>query len=61
MIDPAPATDRRGTDDDPLTAVVVGAGFGGIGMVVRLRERGITDVVVIEKGHDVGGVWRDNT
>lgn len=58
---PAPPTDRRGTVEDPLTALVVGVGFGGIGMAVRLRERGITDFVVLEKGPDVGGVWRDNT
>ena len=56
-----PAPERRGTHDDPLDVLVVGAGFGGIGMVARLRERGVGDVVVLEKGHDVGGVWRDNT
>ncbi len=58
---PAPAADRRGTHDDPLAVLVVGAGFGGIGATARLRQDGITDVVVVEKGHDVGGVWRDNT
>jgi cation diffusion facilitator CzcD-associated flavoprotein CzcO len=41
--------------------VVVGAGFGGIGAVIRLRQAGIHDVVVLEKITDVGGVWRDNT
>ena len=56
-----PATDRRGSHDDPLTALVVGAGFGGIGMAVTLHERGIADFVILEKGDDVGGVWRDNT
>jgi cation diffusion facilitator CzcD-associated flavoprotein CzcO len=53
--------DRRGTHDAPLEVLVVGAGFSGVGAVVRLRERGVTDVVVLEKGDDVGGVWRDNT
>src|SRR5690606_7683634 len=31
------------------------------GMVIRLRQRGIDDVVVFEKAGDVGGTWRDNT
>jgi cation diffusion facilitator CzcD-associated flavoprotein CzcO len=41
--------------------VVVGAGFSGIGMAHTLLRAGITDVVVLEKADDVGGVWRDNT
>ncbi len=40
---------------------VVGAGFGGLGLAIKLRERGETDFLVIDKGHDVGGTWRDNT
>ena len=41
--------------------LVVGAGFGGLGMAVRLQQRGLRDFLVVEKGHDVGGTWRDNT
>ncbi len=44
-----------------VRAVVVGAGFGGLSAARALRERGITDVVVLERAQDVGGVWRDNT
>jgi cation diffusion facilitator CzcD-associated flavoprotein CzcO len=40
---------------------VIGTGFGGIGSVIRLRQRGITDVVAFEKAGEVGGTWRDNT
>ncbi|MEI2825540.1 MAG: NAD(P)/FAD-dependent oxidoreductase [Dermatophilaceae bacterium] len=40
--------------------VIVGAGFSGIAMAVRLREAGIEDLVILEKAHDVGGTWRDN-
>jgi cation diffusion facilitator CzcD-associated flavoprotein CzcO len=39
-----------------LDAVVVGAGFGGMYMAYRLRERGMT-MVGIEAASDVGGVW----
>ncbi|MBF4160198.1 flavin-containing monooxygenase [Nocardioides acrostichi] len=41
--------------------VIVGAGFAGIAAAIKLDEDGERDVVVLEKGHDVGGTWRDNT
>lgn len=41
--------------------IIIGAGFGGIGMAVALRREGTDDIVILEKGSDVGGVWRDNT
>ncbi len=44
-----------------LRVVVIGAGFAGIAMATALRERGVHDFVVIERGDDVGGTWRDNT
>ncbi len=40
---------------------VVGAGFGGIGMAIRLRRAGRESFVVLEKAGDIGGTWRDNT
>ena len=45
----------------PLTAVIVGTGFGGIGMAIKLRQAGITDFVLLEKSDRIGGTWRDNT
>ena len=41
--------------------VVVGAGFGGIGMAIALKQAGIEDFLVVDKGGDLGGTWRDNT
>ncbi len=41
--------------------VVVGAGFAGIGMAVALKQAGIEDFLVVDKGDDIGGTWRDNT
>ncbi len=41
--------------------VVVGAGFAGIGMAARLRAMGIDDFVVLDRGNDMGGTWRDNS
>ncbi len=45
----------------PYRVVVVGAGFGGIGMAMALRQAGIEDFLVVDKGSDLGGTWRDNT
>jgi cation diffusion facilitator CzcD-associated flavoprotein CzcO len=44
-----------------LRVVVVGAGFSGLSVASRLRERGEKDFAVLERGESVGGVWRDNT
>src|SRR5665811_1959296 len=38
---------------------IVGAGFSGIGMGVKLKEAGL-DFVILERAADLGGTWRDN-
>ncbi|MGH3916623.1 MAG: flavin-containing monooxygenase [Pseudonocardiaceae bacterium] len=40
--------------------IVIGTGFAGLGMAIRLRSLGMTDFVVLERAEDVGGTWRDN-
>jgi cation diffusion facilitator CzcD-associated flavoprotein CzcO len=40
---------------------VIGAGFGGLGAALRLKQRGYHDFVVLEKADDLGGTWRDNS
>ncbi len=40
---------------------IIGAGFGGIGTAIELKRAGYTDITILEKADDVGGVWRDNT
>jgi len=40
---------------------VIGSGFAGLGLAIRLRQQGETDFLVLERGDDVGGTWRDNT
>ncbi|SFB20532.1 Predicted flavoprotein CzcO associated with the cation diffusion facilitator CzcD [Amycolatopsis marina] len=49
------------TEPVHTTAVIVGAGFGGIAMAIELRRAGILDFVVLEQATDLGGVWRENT
>ncbi len=46
---------------DQVRHLVVGAGFAGLCAAIRLAEDGEHDLLVIEKGDDVGGTWRDNT
>ncbi|WP_139981554.1 flavin-containing monooxygenase [Nocardioides litoris] len=41
--------------------LVIGAGFAGLCAAIKLDEAGETDFVVVERGADVGGTWRDNT
>jgi cation diffusion facilitator CzcD-associated flavoprotein CzcO len=40
---------------------IVGAGFSGLCMAIRLKQAGIEDFVVLERADEVGGTWRDNT
>ena len=41
--------------------VVIGAGFSGIGMGIKLKEAGFEDFVILEQARTLGGTWRDNT
>ena len=44
-----------------VSVAIVGAGFGGVATAVRLKERGQDDIVILERGDRIGGVWRANT
>ena len=44
-----------------VRTLVVGAGFAGLGAAIKLDESGFSDFLVVDKGHTVGGTWRDNT
>jgi 4-hydroxyacetophenone monooxygenase len=61
--DPKTVHWRREPDPVRLTdfqVLVVGAGFSGIGMGIKLKEAGIP-FTIIEKNEDVGGTWYENT
>lgn len=40
---------------------IIGAGFSGIGLAIKLKNEGICDFVILEKANEVGGTWRENT
>ncbi|SFS39393.1 flavin-containing monooxygenase [Saccharopolyspora flava] len=43
------------------SVVIVGTGFSGLGMAIKLKQAGIDDFIVLEKSDGLGGTWRDNT
>jgi cation diffusion facilitator CzcD-associated flavoprotein CzcO len=40
---------------------IIGSGFGGLAAAIELKRAGYDDLVLFEKGDEVGGVWRENT
>ncbi|MEQ4719709.1 NAD(P)/FAD-dependent oxidoreductase [Nonomuraea sp. B19D2] len=40
---------------------IIGAGFGGLCMAIRLERAGIRSYTVFEKADGLGGTWRDNS
>jgi cation diffusion facilitator CzcD-associated flavoprotein CzcO len=42
---------------DDVTVAIIGGGFAGLITGARLRQAGIDDVRIIEKGGDFGGTW----
>jgi cation diffusion facilitator CzcD-associated flavoprotein CzcO len=51
--------DRQGAQE--YEVAILGAGFGGLCMGIKLLEAGIRNFVILEKDHEVGGTWRDNS
>jgi cation diffusion facilitator CzcD-associated flavoprotein CzcO len=56
-----PAGGQRRTLPEHARVAIVGAGFSGLCMAIRLLQNGIEDFVVFERADEVGGTWRDNT
>jgi cation diffusion facilitator CzcD-associated flavoprotein CzcO len=41
--------------------IIIGAGFGGLGLAIQLKKTRRHSFIVLERAGDVGGTWRDNT
>src|ERR1700759_5293028 len=55
------ATHVNGTTPRHVRVGTLGAAFGGLGMAIRLAQRGERDFLVFERAADVGGTWWANT
>ena len=44
----------------PGHILIVGTGFAGLGMGIRLKQAGLDDFTILEQADHVGGTWRDN-
>ena len=50
------------TDMSQATDVaIIGSGFSGLGMAIRLKQAGMKDFLVLERAGEVGGTWQANT
>lgn len=47
-------------DQGSDSIVIVGTGFAGLCMAIRLKKAGIHDFTLLEQADEVGGTWRDN-
>lgn len=62
--EPALEVQDETTGDDPLRdvdVIIVGTGFAGLGMATQLARKSEQSFVILERAHDVGGTWRENT
>ncbi|MEM7327038.1 MAG: NAD(P)/FAD-dependent oxidoreductase, partial [Actinomycetota bacterium] len=55
--DPYVTPTPRDPITDTVTVAVIGGGFAGLVTGARLKQAGIEDVRLIEKGGDFGGTW----
>jgi len=46
---------------EEVDTIIVGSGFGGLGMGIRLARESERSFLILERADDVGGTWRDNT
>jgi len=47
--------------DRPLSVIIVGAGFGGIGAAIELQSHGFHDLTILDAAPELGGTWFHNT
>lgn len=43
-----------------IHTLIIGTGFGGIGMAIALQKKGLDDFIIWEKQSAAGGTWHDN-
>jgi len=48
---------QREVVDKTVDALIIGGGFGGLLAGARLRQAGVEEICIVEKGGDFGGTW----
>ena len=48
------------TSETSVDVLIIGAGFSGLCMAIKLREAGMNSFLILEKSDDIGGTWYDN-
>ncbi|GBF39994.1 flavin-containing monooxygenase [Leptospira johnsonii] len=56
-----PSLNQNSQAEKVYDVVIIGTGFAGLCMGIRLKQAGIESFVILEKGNGIGGTWRDNT
>jgi cation diffusion facilitator CzcD-associated flavoprotein CzcO len=54
-------THQNGTEPRHVRVGIIGAGFGGLGTAIRLKQQGDEDFLIFERDTGVGGTWWANT
>ena len=44
-----------------VRVAIIGSGFSGLGLAIKLKQKGMRDFLVFERASELGGTWRDNT
>ncbi|GAA3911400.1 NAD(P)/FAD-dependent oxidoreductase [Litoribacillus peritrichatus] len=52
---------KKSSGQEVLDIAIIGTGFSGICMAIKLLEAGFDSFVLLEKKQEVGGTWRENT
>src|SRR5580700_4071055 len=50
----------RQVEEIEVEVLIVGGGFSGLCMAIKLREAGMKSFLLLEKSDDIGGTWNDN-
>ncbi len=55
-----PAAPSANVPVSNVDVLIVGGGFSGICMGIKLIEAGMRSFLILEKSEDIGGTWWDN-
>lgn len=55
-------TTKKASSTTPQYEVaIIGAGFGGMGIAIKLKALGISNFIILDRASDLGGTWHINT